>query len=447
MPSPAATPDLLTNARLPRWLLAREWPTQNGQPELADIRIANGLIHSIKPTAQTSDVSWDLAGALVLPALVDAHTHLDKTFTVARMGAVKPGLLGAIEAMMHDRSNWTPLDVEKRATQALQWAYSAGVNHLRTHCDWWVADATPVAWHVLGELADAWRDKLVLERVSLMPLHLFTDAKAAEALAAKVAASRPHAKLGGFVHTSNWNATALRHLFEAAAQHTLDVDLHMDEELNPAACGLATTAALVKRIGFAGQVVCGHNCALSAQDESLALSTLDAVAQTNITLVTLPMTNLLLQDAVTGRTPRQRGITLLKEAKARGIRVLMASDNVQDPFCHFGSYDPLEAFAAGVLAGQLEEPFDVWSESLCRADWLRGRENRQRRVVDVGVTARAVVFLGRGVAFEPGHSFGPEFNHTRVRGLQRQQNRSDENEADPGNHFLSHGNETVGASA
>ena len=146
----------------------------------------------------------------------------------------------------------------------------------------------------------------------------------------------------------------------------------MDEELNPAACGLATTAALIKDMGFAGHVVCGHNCALSAQDQLQALATLDAVAQAGITLVTLPMTNLLLQDAVTGRTPRLRGITLLKEAKARGIKVLMASDNVQDPFCHVGSYDPLEAFAAGVLAGQLEAPFDVWSESICRADWLRG---------------------------------------------------------------------------
>ena len=36
-----------------------------------------------------------------------------------------------------------------------------------------------------------------------------------------------------------------------------------------------------------------------------------------------------------------------------------------------GSFDPLEALATGVLAAQLEAPFDQWSESLCRADWLR----------------------------------------------------------------------------
>ena len=371
MTPPTATLGLITNARLPRWLLAADWPTTNDQPELADIQLANGLVASINPSAKTSTApAWDLAGALVLPTLVDAHTHLDKTFTLSRLGSIKPGLLGAIDAMMQDRQSWTPTDVRTRAEQALNWAWHAGVSHLRTHCDWWEANATPLAWNVLGELGDLWQGKLVVERVSLMPLHLFTEQDTANALAAKLAASGAGAKLGGFVHTTNWDPQALRHLFAAAARHHLDVDLHMDEELDPAACGLATTAALVKEINFAGHVVCGHNCALSAQDESLALKTLDAVAHAGITLVTLPMTNLLLQDATTGRTPRLRGITLVKEAKARGIKTLIASDNVQDPFCHVGSYDPLEAFAAGVLAGQLESPFDVWSESLCRADWL-----------------------------------------------------------------------------
>jgi len=380
-PTNNSTPDLLTNARLPGWLLPKDWPSKLDQPELADIRVTLGCIASITPCTGSVDTAgnpanlgvniWDLAGALILPALVDAHTHLDKTFTLPRLGAVKPGLLGAIAAMMQDRSGWTTNDVRQRAEQALTWAYRAGVSHMRTHCDWWEPDGAPIAWNVLEDLAHAWSGRLLLERVSLMPLHLFVDRNMASKLAANIAASGPGVRLGGFVHTSNWNPAALRHLFEVAAQYGLDIDLHMDEELNPAACGLATTAALIKEIGFAGHVVCGHNCALSAQEELQALATLDAVAQTNITLITLPLTNLLLQDALTDRTPRQRGITLIKEARVRGIRVLLASDNVQDPFCHVGSYDPLEAFAAGVLAGQLDKPFDTWSESLCRGDWLR----------------------------------------------------------------------------
>ena len=73
-------------------------------------------------------------------------------------------------------------------------------------------------------------------------------------------------------------------------------------------------------------------------DETTALKTLDAAARAPITIVSLPITNLLLQDAVAGRTPRQRGITLVKEARARGIPLLLGSDNVQDPFCAVGTF-------------------------------------------------------------------------------------------------------------
>ena len=368
-------PQHLLAARLPRWLLPAQWPEHGGRPALADLHLAQGRVLGLAPhDAQftpPASSAWNLAGALVLPGLVDAHTHLDKAFTLARMGAVQPGLLGAIDAMMVDRRSWTPADVRARASRALQWAHEAGTVHLRTHCDWWEPQAQPLAWSVLRELGEEWAARLVLERVALIPLHLYAERDTAMRLARTVAESGPGALLGGFVHSTNWNPQALRHLFEAAQAHGLNVDLHVDEELHPGAQGLATTAALLRELRFEGHVVCGHACALAAQPEATALATLDAVAQCPITLVTLPITNLLLQDAVTGRTPRQRGLTLVKEAQARGIPLLIASDNVQDPFCPVGSFDPLEALATGVLAAQLDAPFDRWSEALCRADWLR----------------------------------------------------------------------------
>lgn len=390
-PHPATSSYLLQGARLPKWLTASSVASEN-----VDITVINGRVQQIETSASPSIAHaaglpvWSLEGALTLPLMVDAHTHLDKTLTKRRMGDITPGLLGAIQAMMLDRAHWTPDDVHQRAHQALTWSFEAGVQHLRTHCDWWEPNTQPVAWQVLRDLASAWKDKITLERVSLIPLHLYADAAQARKLAQQVAASGPGALLGGFVHTSNWDLQALKNLFAAAQAEGLNVDLHMDEELNPAAQGLLRATEIMREIGFEGHVVCGHACALSAQDRTLALHTLDEVAKVKMSLVTLPLTNLLLQDAVTGKTPTKRGLTLVQEARARDIPVMVASDNVQDPFCTFGSYDPLEALSTGALAAQLPQVFDDATQSICRTDWLTGQP--QVASLEIGSAANFMVF-------------------------------------------------------
>ena len=184
--APPAVPRRLLHARLPRWLLPQAWPQRQGQPLTATVSLGAGRIESVVPTDPALPAApgdWNLAGAPVLPGLVDAHTHLDKTFTLPRMGQVQPGLLGAIEAMMADRMGWTAADVNERASRALEWAWDAGCVHVRSHVDWWEADSIPVAWTVLAQLSQRWRGRIRLEQVSLMKLPLFEQLSQARRLA------------------------------------------------------------------------------------------------------------------------------------------------------------------------------------------------------------------------------------------------------------------------
>ena len=396
----------LAGARLPAWALPADWPRIDGVPALADLLLDGGTIAGVRPAGDPAPGAWRLDGAPLLPGLVDAHTHLDKTFTGERARATRPGLLGAIEAMHRDRVGWTEPDVRARAGRALEWAHAAGAVQVRTHVDWWEPGTVPLAWRVLEQLADEWRDRLVIERVALVPLALYADAAVADRIAARVA-ERTGGVLGGFVHTVNWDAAALDHLLAAADRHGLDLDLHVDEELNPAACGLATLADRVQALRLSSRVVAGHTCALAAQEPSAALATLDAVARAGIVLVTLPVTNLLLQDASPARTPRLRGLTLVKEARARGIPVLVASDNVQDAFCAVGSYDPVEALQAAVLVAQLDAAFDDASQMICRHDWL-ARGPSTAAPLAPGAKADFVVFGATSAAAWPARA------HTRV---------------------------------
>ncbi|MGJ8525707.1 Pterin deaminase [Halomonadaceae bacterium LMG 33818] len=378
----------LTGLRLPRWLLGNTWPTRAGEPLLARLETREGRFTSLVP--DTGDVIGDhhFGGALALPPTVEAHCHLDKAFSRPRLGQLSPGLLSAIDATTRDRQNWTAEDLHQRAERALEHAWHSGVRHLRTHIDWW-EDTAPVAWNVIAELAQAWQSRMHIERVALVPLPLYADKTATQRIVQQIAQSQ-NALLGGFVHSSNIEASTLKHLVGSACEQGIPLDLHVDEELNPDAQGVALLAELMQQHSDAPPLCIGHACALAAMPRSKALNILDSLAKSNISLVTLPTSNLLLQDAETGKTPLQRGLTLYKEARARDIPVMIASDNVQDAFYPYGQQDPLEAFQLAVPTLQLENPFDEDSKSLCHTPWLKNAKDNTFTLI--GSEARLLVF-------------------------------------------------------
>ncbi|MDN7190532.1 hypothetical protein QVL77_31610, partial [Klebsiella pneumoniae] len=267
----------MSRARLPAWVLPDGWPTQaNGEPLLADLAFRDGRIAALTPTDQPTPGLWDLAGALTLPGLVEPHAHLDKTFTIERCRPAQAGLLAAIHAMHEDRRHWTRADIQRRASAALARAAANGVTHLRSHVDWFTADA-PDAWQEIARLdtmhedrrhwtradiqrrasaalaraaangvthlrshvdwftadaPDAWQEiarldtvGITLERVALIPLPLFRELAQAEAIARTVANSGERCLLGGFIHSSNWDAAAMENLLCSAARWDLDLDL------------------------------------------------------------------------------------------------------------------------------------------------------------------------------------------------------------------------------
>lgn len=377
----------LANVRLPLWLLPPEWPTLAGEPVTADLRFSEGKITSLTPSQPPQSDLWDLEGALALPGLVEPHAHLDKTFTLSRSRPDRPGLLAAIETLHQDRQHWTAQDLFQRAQKGLAWAAANGVTHLRTHIDW--TDPTPpLAWREIANIA---QPGVTLERVALAPLSFFADAGTADSIARAVAQSGEHCLLGGFIHSSNWDPEAMTNLMQSASRWHLNLDLHIDEELTATANGLVWLAHYLSVNDFSGHICCSHGCALASGSEQQAQEVLALLAAQRVTLIALPMTNLLLQDAVTDRTPRMRGITLLKEAQARGIPTLLGCDNVQDAFCPAGSYDPLDTLSCGLFSLQLAQVFDVQSRLICDLAALTG-DVQAGTPLETGSAASLVIF-------------------------------------------------------
>ena len=77
-----------------------------------------------------------LAGRIVLPAFVDAHTHLDKGHIWRRAPNLTGDFPGALTTVAADRSaRWSAEDVAARMEFSLKCAYAHGTRAIRTHLD------------------------------------------------------------------------------------------------------------------------------------------------------------------------------------------------------------------------------------------------------------------------------------------------------------------------
>jgi cytosine deaminase len=85
-----------------------------------------------------------------------------------------------------------------------------------------------------------------------------------------------------------------------------------------------------------------HCCSLALADDNERATIIAKVVEAGVTVVSLPMCNMYLQDRQSGRTPRWRGVAPLHELDAAGVTVMVASDNTRDPFYAYGDLDMLE---------------------------------------------------------------------------------------------------------
>src|SRR5437660_193784 len=141
---------LLRGARLP------------GELETRDIGVKDGLISDLEPEARHS---VDLAGALVTPALVEPHIHLDAVLTVGQPRYNQTGSLFEGIAIWGERvRDLSVEDVKQRVRTVLRWQLANGVLFVRSHVD--VCDPKLIALRALLELREEVADQMALQLVA-----------------------------------------------------------------------------------------------------------------------------------------------------------------------------------------------------------------------------------------------------------------------------------------
>lgn len=334
-------PLLLSGGRIP------------GHDEPLDLLIEeSGRIERLAPTIEVgSGVNViELEGRLVVPGLVDAHQHLDKTRTRRTVPNPQGTLYGAIEAFRRYAAGMSGEDVAARAERTMAACLARGTVAIRTH-----ANVDPEARcrgvEALVALRSRWRERLRLQVVAFMTSGATkAGVPAREWLEEAIALGAD--VIGGTPTYADDPMAFLDLLFDAAERHAKPIDLHLDEHLDATRTQFDAVIERTRAHGMAGRVVASHCSALSALEPRAAARVIEGFAAAGIGVVTLPAANLFLQGRDAAKLA-PRGITRIQELQKADVPVAAGSDNIQDPFVPSGTGDLLEIARWALLAGHL----------------------------------------------------------------------------------------------
>ncbi|MFC0469880.1 amidohydrolase family protein [Halalkalibacter kiskunsagensis] len=286
-------------------------------------------------------VTWDADGRILLPGMVDAHMHLDKSHSLVVAKNQSGTLLEAIQSYTKASETFTDENVLDRMRKTALAALAHGTTTIRTHIDFntRVNEETTfrgvrMALQLKKELAPI----MEIQVFPMLPYYPYDDCdrkKIEEMLTFGVDG------VGGAPHLSELPIECIDEIFSYAKKYNLPIDLHTDESDDPTVDTVLYIAEKTIEASYQGKVVVDHLCSLAAMDEEKVNTVIAIMKEAELGAITLPAANLYLQ----GREDRgvvRRGITRVKELLEANVPIAIASDNVCDPFHPFGRGDLLQ---------------------------------------------------------------------------------------------------------
>jgi cytosine deaminase len=280
-----------------------------------DIGLRGGRIVEIAPHIDTDAPATALDGRLVLPGFVDSHIHLDKSCIMDRCHCELGTLQEAIAAVA-----------------AAKRAIVQGTTHMRTH-----VEVDPriglKGFNALRKLKQEYAWAIDLEICVFPQEGMCNDVGTEELL---VAACEAGADLiGGCPYTDRDPNGQMARIFAIAKRYDIDIDFHLDFDLDPSWMHLGEVCRLTEKYRFGGRVAIGHVTKLSAVEPEELARIAKRLADVGVGVTVLPATDLFLM----GRDHNHnvpRGMAPAHRLLRHGVTCSLATNNVLNPFTPFG---------------------------------------------------------------------------------------------------------------
>src|SRR5215472_9224179 len=299
---------------------------------LIDIGIAGGKIVALAPQLGAQAEELDVGGRLVSPGFVETHLHLDKSCILDRCRAEEGDLAEAIREVKQAKAAFTPEDVYARAKRTLERCILNGTTHIRTHLEVDPGIGLRGLEGVLPLVKEyAWAVDI---EICVFPQEGLLNNPGTEALL--VAALKEGAHLiGACPYTDTDPHGQIDRIFALAREFGVDIDMHLDFDLDPATMDLTYVCRRAEEFGYGGRVAAGHVTKLSVLEPDALTATAARLCSAGVALTVLPATDLYLMGR-SGPHRGARGVTPAHRLLHHGVNCSLATNNVLNPFTPFG---------------------------------------------------------------------------------------------------------------
>jgi cytosine deaminase len=300
-----------------------------GHEGAGSVLVRDGVVAAVGPGVDAPDAEVvDLAGRLVLPGLVDAHAHLDKTMyggpwtphtaqdTLADRIANERGRRAAL-GLPHP-------DYMRALLSAM---VAAGTAHLRTH-----TDVDPEVGlkrvHAVRAVAETMADRIAVTQVAFPQYGILATPGTADLLEQ---ALREGVEGIGGIDPAGVDRDPVGHLdvvFGLADRYGSTVDLHLHDGGALGAWELDLIAERTETLGLGGRVTVSHAYALGQVDPTQQTRIAERLARAGV--------------AVTTAAVYDFPVPPLRTLGAAGVTVAAGNDCVRDQWGPYGAGDMLD---------------------------------------------------------------------------------------------------------
>jgi len=296
----------------------------------ADLLVRDGRIAAIgaQVAAPPGVESIDGGGALLLPGLVEAHTHLDKN--LIGMGwyrnDVGPRLIDKIDNERRQKK-LLGIDPARQSGRQVALSLAKGSTHIRSHVD---VDADMGLAGIEGVMAtrERFRDSCDIQIVAFPQSGILVHRGARELMEQ---AMRLGADAVGGLDPCAIDRDPKGHLdvvFGLAERFGKGVDIHLHEPGEMGGFSMELIIERARALGMGGKVVISHAFCLGMDDRDYVARLVELLAEAKVAIMT--------------HGAPYRPVPSVAQLARAGVVVCCGSDGIRDTWGPYGNADMLE---------------------------------------------------------------------------------------------------------